>query len=390
MGARKRNGSVRWREKNRKYVIDFYDSLGKRHVETIGTNWRDANRKLDERMNEVNSGIYSPDAKNRTFRDFTRNWFKGKVKIKPATLISYGGIIENHLIPYFGDAKLANITRANIRDFVKAKEDEQRPSPKTIHNILLLLHQILADAQVEGILIRNPFLKIERPRIEKEEMDFLKTEEIPVLLEKCDALNYPWIYTAIFTGMRRGELLSLKWEDIDWHSGKIHVRRNLYRGNFQTPKSKRSKRAIDMGPRLAQVLKTHRAKQNEIRLKAGSEWVDNDLIFCQKNGTPLDPYNQNHRAFKPILKKAGIRQIRIHDLRHTFASILIAAGHNPKYIQNQMGHASISITMDLYGHLMPEVHKGAAEKSESLVFGDKLHSGDTAVTYKEKGVTANV
>ncbi len=127
-----------------------------------------------------------------------------------------------------------------------------------------------------------------------------------------------------------------------------------------------------MGPRLTQVLKEHRARQDAIRLKAGEKWVDKDLIFCSDEGRPLDPENLYHREFQRILKRAKLRKIRIHDLRHTFASILIAAGHNPKYIQNQMGHSSIKITMDLYGHLMPEVHKDAAKKSEDFVFGNVM------------------
>ncbi len=156
---------------------------------------------------------------------------------------------------------------------------------------------------------------------------------------------------------------------------------------------------------LGQVLKAHRAAQNEIRLKIGrvpekqdgglrlvqtvpKKWVDNDLVFCRDNGEPYDPDNLYHREFKPTLKRA-LRQIRIRDLRHTFASILIAARHHPKHIMSQMGHASINITMDTCGHLMQEVHEGAAEKSESLVFDEKFHSGDRAVTQEQKGATAD-
>lgn len=188
-------------------------------------------------------------------------------------------------------------------------------------------------------------------------------------------------FTAILSGMRRGELLGHQWGDIDWVSQKIHVRRSLYKGGFQTPKSEYSKRAIDMGPRLIQVLKEHRVKQNETRLKVGSGWANNDIVFCDNEGSFLDGDNLYHRDFKAILKKAELRAIRIHDLRHTFASILIAAAHNLKYIQNQMGHSSIKVTMDLYGHLMPEVYVGAAKKSEDFVFGN------VTVTDKEKGVT---
>ena len=384
MGKRKRRGSVRWREEIGKYVIDFYDNLGKRHIETIGTNWRTANDKLDEKMNEVRTGVFASLKGNEIFKEYALRWIKGKVSIKHLTKVAYEGIIDNHLVPYFGDARIAELKRNNIQDFVKTKIAELRPSPKTISNILLVLRQILNDAEVDGVLARNPYLKIERPKTEKTEKDYLRTDEIKIFLEKCKGQDYALFYTAIFSGMRRGELLGLQWGDIDWVSQKIHVRRSLYRGGFQAPKSEYSKRAIDMGPRLGQVLKEQRARQSEARLKAGKNWTDNDLVFCKKDGTPLDGDNVYHRDFRNILKEAKLRRIRIHDLRHTFASILIAAGHNPKYIQSQLGHASIIITMDLYGHLMPEVHKGAAEKSEDFVFGN------VAVTYKEKGATANV
>jgi integrase len=199
--------------------------------------------------------------------------------------------------------------------------------------------------------------------------------------------------------MRRGELLGLQWGDIDWVNLKIHVKRGLYKGRYQTPKSEYSKRALDMGPRLTEVLKEHRAKQNETRLKVGSGWTNNDLVFCDNEGRAFDADNLYHRDFKAILKKAELRAIRIHDLRHTFASILIAAGHNLKYIQNQMGHSSIKVTMDLYGHLMPEVYQGAAKKSEDFVFDhqsspdaaeetQKVGYGNVMVTRQQKGVTA--
>ena len=369
---RRRKGSVRWREEINKYVIDFYDNLGKRHIETVGTNWHNANRALDRRMHEINTGIFNHSMKEVAFKNYAKSWIEGKVKVKPATKVSYSGILSNHLIPYFGDARIADIKRKNIQDFVKAKLEENSLSSKSINNILLVLHQILRDAEVEGLIVRNPYMKIERPRVEKTEKDYLRTEEIKLFLANSDARTFPLFYTAIFTGMRRGELLGVKWEDLDWAGGKIHVRRSLYKGGFQAPKSRYSRRAIDMGPRLMQVLREHRAKQNEMRLKSGKDWIDHDLVFCQNDGTPLDADNLYHRDFKRILKKAGLRHIRIHDLRHTFASILIATGHNPKYIQSQMGHASINITMDLYGHLMPEVHRGAAKRSEDFVFGHEM------------------
>jgi integrase len=402
-------GSVRWREDTGKYVIDYYDNLGKRHVETVGTNKHQGIDMLTEKMHQINTGTYTPPSQGRTFKEFVEGWLNGKVGVKDRTKISYEGIVKNHLLPYFGQARISDLKRDNIRDLVKAKVDENRLSPKTIHNILLVLHQILDDAQVEGLVLHNPYVKIEKPKRERPEVDFLRTHEIRTFLKACEAVKepekkisgisekkkeklpkcettrYALFYTAIFSGMRRGELLGLKWADIEWLNQKIHVKRSLYKNTFQTPKSEYSKRAIDMGPRLIQVLKEHRIKQNETRLKVGSGWSDSDLVFCQNNGTPLDGDNLYHRDLRGILKKAGLRAIRIHDLRHTFASILISAGHNLKYIQTQMGHSSVKITLDLYAHLMPEVYEGAAKKSEDFVFSKV--SGNVMVTENEKGVT---
>jgi integrase len=406
-------GSVRWREDIKKYVIDYYDRLGKRHVETVGTNMHEAADKLNQKMYEIRKGTYNPDRSNKTFKEFADQWLSGKIGIKQATYAGYESNVRNHLIPYFGESLLADIRREDIRNFVKMKTEAGKHNPKTIHNFLLVLHQILTDAQVEGLISNNPYIKIERPKANKPDVDYLRTHEIPILLKACEEVGrmpirkvtsivngheeekkaglpvddttlHAIFFTAIFTGMRRGEFLALKWEDVDWVNHKIHVRRSLYRSTLQTPKSDYSKRAIDMGPRLEEVLKNHRKSQNQMKLKTGRAWHDNDFIFCNDDGSSINAENLYHRRFKRIIKKAGLRSIRIHDLRHTFASILIAAGHNIKYIQSQLGHSSIKITLDIYGHLMPEVYEGAAKRSEDFVFGNgnEKVNGNVMVTQR--------
>src|SRR4030043_43453 len=315
MGKKLRGqGSVRLREDTGKYVIDYYDNLGKRHIETIGTNKRQAVDKLTEKMNQIRTGTYRVPGEEKTFKEFAEKWLAGKVGIKDATKTSYEGILNNHLIPYFGAGRIGDLRRENIRDFVKKKVDKGELSSKSIHNILLVIHQIIDDAQVERLITHNPYIKIEKPKREKPEVDFLSTHEIPIFLKaaqtykepkqkiskitdktekkkerpKCETTMHALFFTAIFSGMRRGELLGLQWGDIDWVNQKIHVRRSLYKGGFQSPKSEYSKRAIDMGPRLIQVLKEHRAKQNETRLKVGSSWANNEIVFCEKGGRPLN------------------------------------------------------------------------------------------------------
>lgn len=379
-----RRGVVRWREDIGKYIIDYYDNLGKRHKEAIGGNEHDAYRVLNKKIEEIDTGAFNPSPKTETFKSFAERWLSGKVGVKVRTRVSYQGILDNHLIPYFGKARIAEMRRKNIQEFIGEKKEQGNLSPKSVSNILAVLHEILEDAQVENLIARNPYLKIEKPKKERPEVDYLRTHEIPIFLKGCESSNhYALFYTAIFTGMRRGELLARKWGDIDWINRKLYVRDSLYKNEFQSPKSEYSKREIDIGPRLIQVLKEHRAAQDRIRLKAGKDWVDKDLIFCRNDGRPLDADNLYHRDFKRILKAAGLRSIRIHDLRHSFAAILISANHNFKYIQSQMGHSSIKVTMDLYGHLMPEVHDGAAKRTEDFVFCPGIGPE------KEKGVTTD-
>jgi len=212
----------------------------------------------------------------------------------------------------------------------------------------------------------NPAWDIKKFKEAHNEMDFLQPHEINPLLEKSTEPYRTLFLTAIFTGMRRAELLGLKWGDVDWYNNTIRVRRTLHfkkqkntregetRWYFEDPKTKQSRRAIIMSPRLKRELENHKFNET-IRLGQIEDSPINidDLIFTNQVGNPIDPDNITERQFHPALKLAELRLIRLHDLRHTFASLLINQGANIKFIQNQMGHASAQITLDRYGHLMP-------------------------------------
>src|SRR5207244_6160489 len=170
------------------------------------------------------------------------------------------------------------------------------------------------------------------------------------------------------TGMRQGELFGLQWEDIDFARHVIHVRRSLWHGTLGTPKSRRSRRAIDMPPTLEQALQ----QQSTTRRS--------EFVFCSERGTPLDADNFRHREFPAALRRAQLRRIRFHDLRHTYTSLLIAHGAHPKYIQAQLGHASIQTTLDRYGHLMPQLHAAEAKKLDQLDLGRPATSDDDSAS----------
>ena len=173
---------------------------------------------------------------------------------------------------------------------------------------------------------------------------------------------YVMIYLLVMTGLRRGELMALDWQSVNFADKALVVRRAFTRGRFHEPKTKSSRRSVNLTPSALKILKEH-------RLKMGNP-DGIDLLFDQGDGTPLSPPRLSKVLWPRLLKRAGIREsVRLHDLRHTFCSLLLAQGASPKYIQSQLGHSSIMITMDLYGHLMPEVNQRESERLDETVFG---------------------
>ncbi|HVP78315.1 MAG TPA: site-specific integrase, partial [Thermodesulfobacteriota bacterium] len=201
---------------------------------------------------------------------------------------------------------------------------------------------------------------------EEKKAECLELHQVPIFLNACPDDYYPLFYTAIYAGLRRGELLGLQWRDIDLPNGRVHVRRSLYKGKVKSPKTENSERSVDIGPTHIDLLKKHRAKIKEAMLKEGKKIAEDGFVFCLPDGTPLDGDNLYHRIFKPILKKTNL-SVTIHGLRHTYASILIGAGHNVKYVSDQMGHTNIQTTLNIYSHLLKVTHDGAGKRTEDWV-----------------------
>lgn len=333
-----------------------------------------------------------------TFAHFATEWLDdyARAHVRPKTYEGYEGVLRVHLVPHFGQLLLTEISRKSIDAFVadwstggtaferrlgaaRQAEAERarglgrdpRPvrlgrSPKTIANALVPLREMLAHAVEWGYLNANPAAGVRRPRVESshDDMRCLDAGEVAKLLDKATAEAYPLLLTAATTGMRRGELLGLRWGDVDWNARRIWVRRSIGPGGVvQQPKTKGSVRAIAMPATLASTLKRHRM--------ASSFKQPDDLVFPSETGTPLDGRNVARRYLDPALRKAGLASMRFHDLRHTYASLLIAQGEHPKLIQEQLGHASITITLDRYGHLMDQSVGDAGDALENALFGSR-------------------
>jgi len=213
-----------------------------------------------------------------------------------------------------------------------------------------------------GVLTSDPTTHVERPRVPTREMGYLTPDEVRTFLNNVSTQIKPLFLAAVLTGMRRGELLALRWSDVDWRRSEIIVQRSLYRGEFVSPKTAHSRRRVVMTPSLKATLELHRLTATPNGL---------DLIFANAYGRPHDPDNLIHREFLPALKRAGFqdRGLRFHDLRHTYASLLIAQGENVKFVQSQLGHASAKTTLDRYAHLMPSRNDEAARRLDETIFG---------------------
>lgn len=345
--------------------------------EAVGRNKHDAERRLTEVMAELHQGRFHRP-KPILFGQFSEQWLRDYAEgaVKPMTLRLYRILVKAHLNPAFGGLPVMGITPQHIQRFLAQCLREKGLSPRTANYLLFLLKKILRHARQWRYLREDPSEGIKPAREEQKEMAFLHPDEIRLLLKHADEPYRTLFLTAIFTGMRRGELLGLRWGDIDWHNNLIHIRRSLYchseaelverheenkeKWRFSTPKSKKSIRAIQMSPRLREALELHR-----LQCPVSSH----DLVFCTAQGSPMDAPNMVKREFLPALSRAGLRRIRFHDLRHTYTTLLIAQGANVKFIQSQLGHSSIEMTLDRYGHLLPDAQRGVGERLDSQVFG---------------------
>ena len=335
------------------------DRAGKQHAKAVGPRKKDAEAFLVSKQKEVNENTFRELTKIK-FPEYCEVWLRdyAALQVKPSTLANQKCVINSSLIPFFGNVPLTSITSQDVQKYV-AHRIEEGKAPATASKALTLLKTMFKWAVEWGYLSHNPAERVKPPRKQREEMDFLKPGEIRALLDALDDEWRPFFHTAIFTGMRLGELMALQWSDIDWNSSTIHVRRSVWGGKFQEPKTRSSYRAIGMAPSLAKELQVWRQV---------APHSDMGLVFCNAEGGFLDKSNLRNRVFNPALERAGLRRIRIHDLRHTFASLLINQGENLKYVQQQLGHSSITTTVDRYGHLMPDIRANASARLDATVF----------------------
>lgn len=269
------------------------------------------------------------------------------------------------------------MTKLKPTDLVRVYELRRKAgaAPRSILHLHRAIFRCLRYAERWGDVIRNVAALVDAPRITRTEMRALNGEEARALLrvaegDRLEAL----LIIALSTGMRSGEMLGLRWKAIDMDRGQISVVASLQPNAahelvLMEPKTARSRRAIDIEPRVVAALRRHRAAQEVERRVAGEHWVAHDLVFASPTGKPLDGRHIIRAWFRPLLAKAGLPPIRIHDLRHSYASIALALGVHPKVVQEAMGHSTIAVTLDLYSHVVPSLQREAAKEMGAALFG---------------------
>ena len=285
--------------------------------------------------------------------------------LKPGTLADYESYLRVHLASFFGDRHLDEITLDLVEDFIATKRAEGK-ALKSVRNWLGLLHAIFAHGVKRGWCTSNVVAAVDKPRARREpDIRYLNPAELEALVQAAPADQLGQVervlyLTAAMTGMRRGELLALRWQDVDWNAGVIRVRRTYTRGQFGTPKTRRSARAVPLAERVAHELQQHQARS--------SFQDDVDLVFCHPSlGVVLDP-SKVRKRFQAAARRAQLRPVRFHDLRHTFGTRMAAAGAPLRAIQEWLGHSDQRTTL-IYADYAPDLTDGAMWAARA--FGSK-------------------
>jgi integrase len=310
------------------------------------------------------------NADDLTVAEYLDRWLDStRDSVKPVSWENYARTVRLHLKPALGSAKLAKLAPARVQSLY---DDKRRTlSPASVKLIHAVLSKALSQARMWRLISENPATATVRPKRRVEEIRPLTGEQAKSLLASASGHRYEAIFVlALTTGARIGELLALRWTDLDADAGVLRIERTRSAAKsgprFTTPKGGKGRSAY-LAPSALAALRRHRARQGEERLKAGAAWEDSGLIFTTRTGTLVRPSTVSDGAFKPLLRRAGLPNIRFHDLRHTAATLLLSANVHPKLVQELLGHSSIALTLDLYSHWIPSMGDQTAAAIEAAL-----------------------
>ncbi len=373
------------------------DEKGRRRYinKTIHGTKKDADKFLSTTLTAISTGAFI-ESSPMTVNAYLDKWLEAaaRPRLTERSLTSYEWLLNHHVRPALGDKKLADVRPLHVQSLYghmlapKLKEKEQ-PQPGMVYGLGLsprsvrYTHAVLSSAFKQAVrwhmLARNPCESVELPKQVRKEMHALSPEEAGRFLTAAAEDKWGVLFVfALATGMRPEEYLGLQWKDVDLSGGTVTVRRALIwkdKGGgwyFGEPKTARSRRSIPLPASTTRALAEHRRQQAAERLKAGADYQQNDLVFATAEGSPLMPRNLKRRHFRPILERAKLPEdFRLYDLRHSCATLLLSAGEHPKVVSERLGHASITLTLDVYSHVLPTMQEAASQRLESILYGQK-------------------
>lgn len=368
-----RNGSMRL-----KVSIGKNPQTGKyeSYYETFHGNRTDAQKRLRQILTELDKGTFSKPGKT-TVAEYLNAWLRDycKPSLSPRTVQLYSYICRVHLIPAIGNITLTELKPQHLQKLYSEKISSGLSS-RTVQICHVAIHKALKNAIRINLLSRNVADFVDKPKIQRTEMHPMTESDLSRFLDTAKQGNYyALFYTYLFTGMRRSELLAVRWCDVDLLGMQISVSRTMQYLNgvknhitFKEPKSKNSRRLIALSPSTVLVLEEHRKAQDAMSILLELPPTnDNDLIFSHWDGSPLLPDSITHAWIK-LVRKCGLKGIRLHDARHTHATIMLKQGVHPKVVQERLGHSTISTTLDTYSHVAPGLQQAAANGFDNILY----------------------
>ena len=369
-------GNIRKRKDGRwegRFTAGHDPATGKQIIKNVlGKTQAEVKEKLKKVLLEAGQIDFAKSGKY-TVGAWMDEWFENvaKIKVRPSSHQTYKGYIDNHIKPNIGNIPLEKLTTMDLQKFyrklltkgrverIESKEQPKGLSAKTVRNINQVISSAMDLAVAQKIIPANPTNACELPKVEHQEMQTIPAEQLQAFLQEAKATGvYEMYYIELATGLRRGELLGLKWTDIDWKNGTIKVRRQVARVDGQIVeaplKTKNSYRTVTISHQAIEVLKVQKAKTHD------------QYVFASPNGGPISPDSVNN-MLKRVLERAGIPKVRFHDLRHTFATIALQNGVDIKTVSGMLGHFSAGFTLDTYAHVTTSAQKEAAQTMGNIL-----------------------
>lgn len=359
------------------------DDNGKQifHNHLIRGTRKEAERYARAREAERDQNTFSEPSK-LPLKDYLEQWLADYMKphLAPRTWSDYRYCMERYVYPSLGSVSLDRLQRMPMRfqklinEIAETEKGDGEKTIRTAQYVYTILKQALKQAHALELISRNPMEHAKRPRGEAKEMRPMTREESVRFLAMAAQDRLSVLFALMLeTGVRPGEALGLRWEDIDFEHRSIYVQHSLERNEngwrLKQTKTKRSRRQIPVTSTLVRMLRTHRKEQLKHNVRTGEGYHDHGFVFATATGEPLRKNNVVRRHFKPILESAGLpSEIRFYDLRHTCATLLLQAGENPKVVSERLGHSSVTITLDTYSHVLPHMQQSATDKLESMLF----------------------